>query len=141
MKTFATLARHEVTYLVGLLVAWFTLHLTAPEDLKTATDSAHALVEPLVVVAGFVAVILTRLAMPALNKIFRRGSGENDGDSAGGLSPCWIIVVMAAALMGALPSCSPNGTPVTFRLIGPDGAIGYSSKGGLVISGTIHGDK
>lgn len=146
MKTLATLTRHSVTYLVGLLVAWFAVHLTAPDDLKTATDAANALVEPLCVVIGFVAVILTRLAMPIFNKLFRRGAGETTSDSAGGLSPCVMGLALAAGLLvvGALPSCSPGTAqawPITFHLKGPDGDVAYSSKGGLVISGTIQADK
>lgn len=107
MKTLATLFRHGVTYLVGLLIAWFTLHLSGA-DLKSASDAANALIEPLVIVLGFVGVILTRLAMPYLSKIFRRGAGETDGDSGGGLLPCFIVLSMAAAFMGSLPSCSPQ---------------------------------
>ena len=148
MKTFATLIRHAITYLVGLLVAWFAIHLTAPDDLKTATDAANALIEPLCVVAGFVAVILTRLAMPLFSKLFRRGAGETDAASGGGLSPCVMGFVLAAGLVvGALPSCSPSQTaaarawPITFHLKGPDGDIGYSSKGGLVITGTVRPTK
>jgi hypothetical protein len=149
MKTFATLIRHAVTYLVGLLVAWFAIHLTAPDDLKAATDAANALVEPLCVVAGFVAVILTRLAMPFFSRLFRLGSGETeDKGSAGGLSPCVLLWIgMTVAFMGSLPSCSPaeldaaRAVPITFHLVGPDGSVGYSSKGGLVISGRITADK
>lgn len=129
MKTLATLVRHAVTFLIGLLVAWFTVHLTAPEELKTATDAANALVEPLVVVAGFVGVILSRLAMPFLSKYFRLGAGEHsDKGSAGGLMPCVLGLSMAAALLGlSLPSCAPNGLSVELR----EGTMSYSAKEGF----------
>jgi hypothetical protein len=109
MKTLATLTRHGITYLVGLLVAWFTLHLTAPDELKTATDAANALVEPLVIVAGFVAVVLSRLAMPFVNNLFRRGAGEK-GDSGGGLNLLGLggMMMIGTAAVGTLPSCTPG---------------------------------
>jgi len=136
MKTLATLIRHAVTYLVGILLAWFTVHLTAPQELKSATEAANALVEPLVIVVGFVGVILARLAMPLLNNIFRRGAGEvNDSDAgaSGGKFPLALLLCAAAGLMGVLPSCATRGDgeyPVTASLSWRDPNTG--AKAGLV---------
>jgi hypothetical protein len=108
MQTLSTLARHGITYLVGLLTASLAVYLTNPEELKTATDAAHALIEPLVVLAGFAAVIVSRLAMPAIQKIFRQGAGEDSGGSAGGLNLLIVggMMMIGTAAVGTLPSCS-----------------------------------
>lgn len=108
METLATLTRHVITYLVGLLAAWLALHLTGA-DLESATKAANALVEPLVILAGFVAVILARLAMPVFNKIFRRGAGEGSGGSAGGLGLLVVGLGLSMAVVGTLPSCALPG--------------------------------
>ncbi len=134
MKTLATLTRHIITYLTGMLVAWLTIYLTGA-DLESATQAANALVEPLVILAGFVAVIVSRLAMPFLNNIFRRGAGEgtdSDAGASGGKLPLALfLMATAAGLMGALPSCatSDGEYPVTASLTWRDPNTG--AKAGL----------
>lgn len=124
MKTLATLTRHTLTYLVGLLAAWLALHLTGA-DLESATKAANALVEPLVILAGFVAVILARLAMPVLNKIFRRGAGEGSGGASGGMVPLALWLGLSMAVVGTLPSCTPGlEYPVTGTLAYTDRQTG-----------------
>lgn len=108
MNTLATLARHIITYIVGLLVAWFTLHLTTPEDLKVVVDAATSLVEPLVILAGFAAVIVARLAMPVLNKIFRPDAEEKSGGVSGGTTLLVLWLGLSMAVVGTLPSCVPG---------------------------------
>ena len=136
MKTLATLTRHALTYLAGLLAAWLTLHLTGT-DLEAAKQAAQALIEPLVVLAGFVAVILVRLAMPLFKNIFPDGMDKETG-SAGGASggklPLGLLLLCGtlAGIMGCLPACS-NGVPLRINLTGPDGTASYSSKGGLAV--------
>lgn len=130
MKTLATLTRHTLTYLVGLLAAWLALHLTGA-DLESATKAAHALVEPLVIIAGFVGVILARLAMPVLNKIFRRGAGEGSGGASGGMTPLVVGLGLSMAVVGTLPSCTPgSGNPLSGTVSYRDPRTG--AKGGLV---------
>jgi hypothetical protein len=145
MKTFETLTRHSITWLFGILVTWLTIYLSA-DDLKTATEAVNALIEPLVIVAGFVAVILVRLAMPFLNKIFRRGAGENsDGEtgagSAGGLVPLLLLCLGIAAL---LPGCQtlqdyPFTASISYRdpASGAKAGLSYSPdkklKGGVTV--------
>lgn len=132
MQTLATLTRHGITYLVGLLVAWLTVHLTLPEA-AAASAAAHAIIEPLVLLAGFVGVVLSRLAMPVLMKIFRNGAGEKSGRSPGVeavLLPMGIIALGMAAVLGALPSCSPAyplAIPVTFQF-SPDGGMSLTAR-------------
>jgi hypothetical protein len=135
MKTLATLTRHIITYVIGMLVAWLAIYLTGA-DLESATKAANALVEPLVILAGFVAVIVSRLAMPIFDKIFRRGAGEetdSDAGASGGKSSLALfLMATAAVLMGALPSCATNGDgeyPVTASLSWRDPNTG--AKAGL----------
>ena len=132
MNTLATLTRHIVTYLIGLLAAWLAIYLTGA-DLESATKAANALIEPLVIVAGFVAVILARLAMPVLNKIFRRGAGEYSSGGSGGMLPLALWLGLSMAVVGTLPSCAPGTEyPVTGSLAYRDPRSG--AKGGLVFA-------
>lgn len=136
-ETLQSLARHLVTSLVGLIIAFFTIHLTAPHELEAAKDAANAIVEPLVVLLSLGGAILARLAMPLLQKLFRRGAGEKDG-SSGEMLPLmigWLIVGTLA--VGTLPACSPAMTdaaralPIRLTLLMPDGSLSYSSKRGI----------
>jgi hypothetical protein len=123
MQTLSTLLRHGITYLVGLLVAGLTVYLTSPGEAAAAVAAAHALIEPLVVLAGLAAVVLSRLALPVVAKVFRAGAGEKSGGGSGGILPSafgWIGLAIgtAVASLGALPSCSayPDGIPVGITL-------------------------
>lgn len=76
--------------------------------------------------------ILIRFATSGRVSILGTESPENG--TAGGPGGFSLLVVMLAAgcLMGALPSCAPGqGMPIkaTFQL--EEGALSYSSKGGL----------
>lgn len=131
MQTLASLARHTITYVVGMLVAWLAVYLTGT-DLKAATDAANALVEPLVILSGFVAVILARLAMPFLNNLFRRAAGEN-ADPGLRLVPWLVGIGLGTAVVGTLPSCSPSSEyPLTGSVSYRD--ISTGSKAGLSFS-------
>jgi hypothetical protein len=147
MKTLATLIRHVVTYAVGLLVSFLTVHLSGVE-LQTGVDAANALVEPLVVLVGLLGVIASRLAMPFLHKLFRAGSGDTDDGPAGGLSPVVIgMVGTAVAIGGSLPSCSPaqlealRGVPIRLGVETDDSRVSYSSKGGLLLEARVRREK
>jgi hypothetical protein len=130
MKTFATLIRHSITWLFGLFITWLAIYLSG-DDLTAAKDALAALVEPLVIIAGFVGVIVARLAMPFFNRIFRMGSGERRDDdegagSAGGLVPLLLLCLGIAAL---LPGCADF--PITGKIVGPGGSVTYSPEVGL----------
>lgn len=62
--------------------------------------------------------------------------GEPAERGAGTKVPAVLLLIAAGGLLAvALPSCAlPDGTPVRFSLIVPDGAVSYSSKGGLEIA-------
>ena len=130
MNTLATLARHIITYLVGMLIAWLTIYLTGA-DLESATKAANALIEPLVIVAGFVAVIVARLAMPVLNKIFRPEAEEKSGGVSGGMALLVLWLGLSMAVVGTLPSCVPGQEyPLSGTVSYRDPRTG--AKGGLV---------
>lgn len=134
-ETLRTLCRHLATYVVGLLVAFFTVHLTAPAELKSATEAANALLEPLVILIGAAGVILTRLAMPVIDKIFRRGGGD-DGSGSGGIPLLVAWCVVGALVVVTLPACSSmtdaaRALPIKATLLLPDGTLSYSSKDGI----------
>ena len=151
MKTLATLSRHLITYVTGLLVAWVAIYLTG-EDLKTATDAANSLVEPLVILAGFVAVVLSRLAMPIFDKLFRQGAGEDAmtktprGGSMGGL-PLWVLIGTLAGLVGCLPACSTSQLavlkqmPLRACVVTDQGTVCYSTKDGISAEVDAHSRK
>jgi len=129
MQTLSSLIRHGVTYVIGMLSAWMAVNLTGP-DIAEATAAAEAMIEPLVVVSGFVAVILARLAMPVFNKIFRMGSGENDDDrdkdNGGGSGRTLLLVIACTAVgLGSLPSCSQFSPPVGIAVEGPGYQVSY----------------
>jgi hypothetical protein len=136
MNTLATLTRHGLTYLAGLVAAWFAIYLTG-DDLKTATDALHALIEPLAVSVGFAAVVVTRLALPWLQKIFRLGAGDNDGSAGGPALFLLWLTCMTAALGWGLSSCSHGQFPVRVGLEGPGYAADYSAKSGLTIRAVV----
>lgn len=136
-ETLQTLARHIATWVVGLIVAFFTIHLTAPGELTAAKDAANAIVEPLVILLSTAAVIVTRLAMPMLQKLFRRGAGENDSSGTGGLPLLVGWITVSTLAVGTLPACSPamadaaRALPIRLTLLMPDGSLSYSSKRGI----------
>jgi hypothetical protein len=145
---FQSILRHWFITAATALTVWLVAFLTlSADDAHKLSEALGMLVEPLIVITGIVAVAAWRIFLAKAGSAFRLGSGETDKDSAGGLSPCVIALGMAAAFMGSLPSCSPaqldaaRAVPITFHLVGPDGSVGYSSKGGLVISGEIRATK
>ena len=139
MKTLATLTRHAATYLVGIFVAWFTVYLTLPGEAQAAADAANALVEPVVVLVGLAAVVISRLAMPVLTRIFRLSAGEGSGTGAGGLPLLVLGLGLGTAAVGMLPSCSPEqlaaarAVPLKACVMTPKGPVCYSTKDGLSV--------
>lgn len=147
MNALASLARHAVTYLVGVFVAWITVYLTLPGEAQAAADAAGALIEPLVVLVGLAAAVLSRLAMPALNKIFRLSAGEGSGGASGGTLLLAVGLGLGTAAVGMLPSCSPaqlaaaRAVPVRSCVETDYGTVCYSSKSGIALTVDAHSQK
>ena len=138
----SSLLRHAFTALAGLGGLLVSINLIDPADAPAVDAAGGTLASALVVI---LTAVIGRLLITLGAKIFRIGAGENgEKNNGGGVGtlPLWIVGT-AAALMGALPSCSsiPAGTPVTFSLIAPDGAVSYSAKGGLSVSAIVRPEK
>lgn len=124
----ASILRHWFTLLATLLTGWLVLPAEQQAELTKALGD---LVGPLVIVLTLVITAVWRIALAWIGKVLRTGSGEleNGGPSGGaGL----LLMITAVALGGALPSCQAlSGLPIkaTFQL--EEGALSYSSKGGL----------
>lgn len=127
--TTSSFFRHILTFLAGLgglLVSW---NLIAPAEVEAVNQAGAELIAPLTVILGALAACVARLVIAMAGKIFRNGSGENNG-GPGGL-PLWVVGCMVAVLMG-LPSCTPlAGFPIKATFLMQDGSISYSSKGGI----------
>jgi hypothetical protein len=129
----------------SILRHWFTLAATAatawliatvaldPEQQKELAKAFGDLVGPLVIIGTLVITALWRVALAWLTKVFRTGSGESGG-GPGGL-PLWMLISTAAVIGGSLPSCA--NMPLRATIFTDDGAVSYSSKGGLEISATV----
>ena len=123
-----SILRHWFTLAATLLTGWFFLPAEQQAELTKALGD---LVAPLAIIGTLLFTAAWRLALTWMGKLFRTGSGEleNGGPSGGaGL----LLMITAVALGGALPSCQAlSGLPIkaTFQL--EEGALSYSSKGGL----------
>lgn len=137
---FASYLRHVFTTGISALVIYLTASLAlGPEQVGEVTAGLKQMGEGLVVVLLVIAPILGRLVWAWFSQVFQRGSGE--GDSAGGLG-LLMLGCMAAGLLGGLPSCSHlEGVPIRIGIETPEAVIGYSSKGGLSVSGRVRGEK
>jgi hypothetical protein len=84
-------------------------------------------------VAALAAVnVLVRFATSGKISILGAGEPEEPGSRPGGPLPLWVLIGTAAALLGALPSCSGlSGLPLKATVFMEEGALSYSSKGGL----------
>lgn len=145
MKTIQTLIRHAVTSLAGIGTYLAALGAIEPGSAEAANALGAELAEPLAGLLSLVAVVAVRLAMAWLSKFIPNLAEKANGGMSGG---AWLLVMgVTAGLVGALPSCSPaqvtafRGVPIRIGIEGRDAAASYSSKGGLVISARVRGDK
>lgn len=109
--------RHFLTYLAGLGTAFAAWNLIAPEQVAAVNQAGSALIEPLMVIIGAVAVFLARAAMAKLGSLFssKDKSGDETSGASGGAMPLLLWACMAAGIMGCLPSCSASGWDVSYR--------------------------
>ena len=135
MNAIASLTRHFLTYLAGLGGFLFA-HGVIPENaVAQANEAGAALVDPLAVICGLLAAAAVRLGIFLLGKIFP-ATAEKLAASSGGTA-LLALGMTAAALMGALPSCSPEqlaaarAVPVKVCYVTAKGPVCYSSKDGL----------
>lgn len=132
LASLTSIFRHWLTAAAGVLGLWLIASLAITgEEGKQLTDALGQLIEPMVAIIGLIVVALSRLAITWLGKLFGRGAGEI-GDKLNGI-PVWLgIAGTAAAVVGSLPSCSAlSGIPYKFTAQVEEGALSYSSKGGI----------
>lgn len=122
-NSISTLIRHALTYLAGIGGYLHHHGLIDATGVDAANQAGAQLVDPLSIIAGLLAVVAARVALGLLGKIFPSIAEKASGGVSGG---AFLLVACgtAAALMGALPSCSHNGYPVTGSLSYLDAASG-----------------
>lgn len=138
-ETITSILRHAVTGLAGLGGLLAAKGWIAPDD-TAAVDAAGAnLGAALVVIGSAVAVRLLMMGLAKFPTLFRLGAGETKGGTGNGASggaALLLLVSTAAGFMGCLPSCAPgqlSNVPIRIGIVGPDGSVSYSSKGGLQV--------
>jgi len=134
MNAIASLTRHLLTYLAGLGGFLFAHGIIPAGSVAQANDAGAALVEPLAVIAGLLAAAGVRLAIFFLGKIFPALAEKLEPPSGGTVA---LAIGVTAALVGALPSCSPEqlaeakSIPLKSCVLTEHGRICYSSKSGI----------
>jgi hypothetical protein len=128
----ASILRHWFTLAATLLTGWLIASLALTPDQQTElTKALGDLVGPLVIIGTLVVTAVWRIALAWIGKVLRTGSGEleNSGPSGGaGL----LLMIGTMAVLGGLPSCSSlSGLPIKATVQLEEGALSYSSKGGL----------
>ena len=115
--------RHLLTCLATLGVLLASHKLVDPSAVATVNQAGGSLVEPLTVIGTALIVVGLRLLITLLGKLFPAWAATLSGitgGSSGGVN-LLLMLVTAAAFMGALPSCTttvttntlPDGTKVT----------------------------
>jgi len=124
----ASILRHWFTLLATLLTGWLVL---PPEQQAELTKALGDLVGPLVIILTLVVTAAWRVALAWIGKILRHGGGElENGGSSGGAN--LLLMIGTMAVLGGLPSCqSLSGLPIKATVQLEEGALSYSSKGGL----------
>ena len=124
----ASLLRHAFTALAGLGGFLLSKGLIDAADAPAVDGAGGTLGAALAVI---LTAILGRLVLSLTAKVFRSGAGESGNRGGSGDLPLVLILGTGAAFMGlCLPSCSP-GLPIKATVQVEEGALSYSSKGGL----------
>ena len=129
--TLASLIRHATTALLALGGLLASRDFIDPSDVAAVDAAGVSLQSALVVI---VVAIAGRLAIFLAGKIFPAAAAKLTRPEAGGPLAVmgWIVVGTLAGGLGCLPACS-NGVPLRIGIVGPDGTVSYSSKGGLAV--------
>lgn len=126
-----SILRHWFTLAATIFTAWIIALVTlSPDDQAALGNAVTELVGPLVIIGTLLVTALWRMALAWLAKVFQVGAGEKTPGGNG--EPLGLLLGLgtAVALMGSLPSCS-SGMPLKVTAILEEGALSYSSKGGL----------
>ena len=135
-----SLLRHALTALFGLGGFLTAKGLISPDDAEAVNAASVSLVDAIVVIVVAVVARLIFSKVPGLAPASSSGSDDPAGSSAngvdqraasGGTSGLLVMAGLLALALAALPSCA--GMPVRVGIVVPEGELGYSSKGGLMI--------
>lgn len=108
------------------LTAWFTL---GPDEQAAMTEALGKINDGLVILIGVLATAGVRWLIGWAGKYLSHG---NTSGGPGGL-PLWVMIGTMAGMLGALPSCSVDGSlPVTGTVYYRDPGTG--AKAGLTFS-------
>lgn len=135
MNAIASLTRHFLTYLAGLGGFLFAHGIIPEGAVAQANEAGAALVDPLAVICGLLAAAAVRIGIFCLGKIFP-AIAEKLATPSGG-TVLLALGMTAAALMGALPSCSAaqlaeaRSIPLRTCVLTEHGRICYSSRSGI----------
>lgn len=126
--------RHVFTALAAL-GTYLALHgAVGPDDVDAVNAAGASLGDGLsVIVAALVARLFLWLSGKAM---WPAGDSKTSGSGVTLLALCLCIGSLA---VGGLSGCS--GVPVRVGIVGPDGTLSYSSKGGLAIDARVHAAK
>lgn len=128
----ASILRHWFTLAATILTAWIIALVTlSPDDQAALGNALTELVGPLVIIGTLLVTALWRMALAWLAKVIQVGAGEKTPGGNGELPGLLLGLGTAVAFMGSLPSCSSSGMPLKVTAILDEGALSYSSKGGL----------
>lgn len=132
----ASILRHWLTLALTALTVFLGAHLFAPDEAKAFDEAAKQLIAPLAIIGTLLVTALWRVALAWFAKFFRAGSGETGNDRQGSALGI-LLVIGTAAVLGGLPSCSPEALaaaraiPIKTCVTTDQGTICYSSKSGL----------
>jgi hypothetical protein len=135
----ASLLRHAFTGWIAALVIFLTakLSLTA-EDVQAVQNALDQIGAGLLLLVITLAPIVGRLAWTWAANSLRTGSGESkNGQGSGGGLGLWVVMICTGAVMGGLPSCTPQqlaaarAVPIKGCITTDLGKICYSAKDGL----------
>jgi hypothetical protein len=117
MNQITSFLRHLFTGLAGIGTYLATLTPVDPATVTQINDAGRDLVDPLAAFFALLAIVAVRLVIAALGKVFpslgdRLGNAASGGMS-GGASV--LLISMAAAVGGLLPSCADMTGGVFYR--------------------------
>ena len=135
MKSYlASLLRHSLTSLAAVGGLLFSHGLLATGDVASVNAAGLQLRDAITVIGS---ALVARAALTLSAKIFPAGAGEI-GATSGGAS--LLLIVTAAGLMGALPSCTSAQLtktlqmPITACFTTDQATTCYRSKSGLSLT-------
>lgn len=134
MKDTITSALSHVFAALAGLGTFLTLHGMIGVSDTSAVDTAGASLGD--VLAVILAALVARLGVWISSKVL-------NGGSSSGVQVLLLSLFAGTLLAGGLTACSAEqmaavrGIPIHIGIQGPNGSVGYDSKGGLEIQGTL----